>query len=98
VDSSWSNVQIFNQRGQVLLFFGGRGGLPGLLTNPTGIAIDKNNRIYVADAFNGRIGIYQLINTKAEDSFVTLPPQPEKGGALAKTEIKKEQIGQGVKK
>ncbi len=85
-DSSWSNVQIFNQRGEVLLFFGGRGRLPGLLSNPTGIAIDRNNRIYVTDAFNGRVGIYQLINTKAEDSFVTLPPRPDKGGDPAKTE------------
>ncbi len=85
VDSAWSNVQIFNQRGEILLFFGGRGRFPGLLFNPTGIAIDKDNRVYVADAFNGRIGIYQLINTKAEDSFVTLPPRPDKGGDPTKT-------------
>ena len=86
VDSAWSNVQIFNQRGEVLLFFGGRGRFPGLLFNPTGIAIDKENRIYVADAFNGRVGIYQLINTTAEDSFIVLPPRPEKGGGPPKTE------------
>ncbi len=76
VDSSWSNVQIFNQRRDVLLFFGGRGRIPGLLSNPTGIAIDQENRIYVADAFNRRVEIYQLINTKAEDSFLTPPPRP----------------------
>lgn len=85
VDSGWSNVQIFNQRGQVLLFFGGRGGYPGLLTNPTGITIDRNNRIYVADAFNRRVVIYELINTKAEDSFVAVPPSAEKGGKPAST-------------
>jgi len=79
VDSGWSNVQIFNQKRQVLLFFGGRGGFPGLLFNPTGIAIDKKNRIYVADAFNQRVGIYDLINTKAEDSFIEIPPAA-KGG------------------
>jgi DNA-binding beta-propeller fold protein YncE len=73
VDSSWSNVQIFNQKGQVLLFFASRGRFPGLLFNPTGIAIDKDNRIYIADAFNRRVAIYQLINTKAEDSFIALP-------------------------
>lgn len=83
VDSTWSNVQIFNSRGQVLLYFAGRGYIPGLLFNPTGIAIDKDNRIYVADAFNSRVAIYQLINTKAEDSFLT-PPQNEKGGDPAK--------------
>lgn len=73
VDSGWSNVQIFNQKGEVLLFFGGRGTYPGLLANPTGIAVDKDNRIYVADYLNYRVVVYQLVNTKAEDSYVTLP-------------------------
>lgn len=72
-DSGWSNIQIFNQKGEVLLFFGGRGDYPGLLKNPTGIAIDKNNKIYVADYLNYRITVYQLINTKAEDSYIKLP-------------------------
>lgn len=70
VDSGWSNVQIFNAKGQVLLFFGGRGPIPGLLKNPTAIAIDKQNRIYVADFLNHRIGVYRLVNTKAEDSLL----------------------------
>jgi DNA-binding beta-propeller fold protein YncE len=69
VDSSWSNVQIFNSSGEVLLFFGERGGYPGLLTNPTDIAIDPQNRIYVADHLSHRINVYQLVNTRAEDSF-----------------------------
>lgn len=86
VDSGWSNVQIFNQKQQVLLFFGGRGRFPGLLFNPTGIAIGKNNRIYVADAFNHRIGIYDLINTKAEDSFIDIPPAA-KGGDEGKRTV-----------
>lgn len=81
VDSGWSNVQIFNPRGEVLLFFGGRGAYPGLLKNPGGIAIDGRNRIYVTDYLNYRVSIYELINTKAEDSFVTLPTeaQPARG-------------------
>jgi DNA-binding beta-propeller fold protein YncE len=73
VDSAWSNVQIFNQKGRVLLFFGGRGDYPGLLKNPTGIAIDGQNRIYVADYLHNQVAIYQLVNTKAEDSYIELP-------------------------
>lgn len=73
VDSGWSNVQIFNQKGEVLLFYGGRGSYPGLMKNPTGIAIDRENKIYVADYLNYRIVVYQLVNTKAEDSFITPP-------------------------
>jgi DNA-binding beta-propeller fold protein YncE len=75
VDSGWSNVQIFNPKGQILLFFGGRGPVPGMMKNPMAIAIDRNNRIYVGDYLNHRIGVYQLVNTKAEDSFLT-PPAP----------------------
>jgi DNA-binding beta-propeller fold protein YncE len=80
VDAGWSNVQIFNPKGEILLFFGGRGSYPGLMKNPSGIAIDKNNRIYVGDFLNYRLSIYDLVNTKAQDSFVSLPPETEKGG------------------
>jgi sugar lactone lactonase YvrE len=73
VDSWWSNVHIFNQAGEPLIFFGGRGPLPGLLKNPTDIAIDQNNRIYVADYVNHRVDVYQLVNTTGADSFA----QPE---------------------
>ncbi len=78
-DSGWSNVQIFNPKGQVLLFFGGRGPIPGMLKNPTAIAIDKSNRIYVADYLNHRVEVYQVVNTTAEDSFIT-PVAETKGG------------------
>lgn len=77
VDSGWSNVQIFNQKGEVLLYYGGRGDYPGLMRNPTGIAIDKNNKIYVADYLNYRVAVYQLVNTRPEDSHLTLPPLAE---------------------
>lgn len=83
VDSSWNNVQIFNGKRQVLLYFAGHGRIPGLLFNPTGIAIDRENRIYVADTYNSRVAIYQLINTRAEDSFLVPPAPPDKGGDAA---------------
>ena len=76
VDSGWGNVQIFNPKGQVLLFFGGRGQYPGMLLNPAGIAIDAKNRIYVGDYLNHRVEVYQLVNTTAEDSFLSPPPAP----------------------
>lgn len=78
VDSGWSNVQIFNQKGEVLLFFGGRGTYPGLLANPTGMTIGKDNKIYVADYLNYRVAVYQLVNTKAEDSFLAPPAVNDK--------------------
>ena len=81
MDSAWSNVQIFNARAEVLMFFGGRGSYPGLLTNPTDIAIDPQNRIYVADHLSHRINVYQLVNTSAEDSY------PEIAGAKGQAGI-----------
>jgi DNA-binding beta-propeller fold protein YncE len=86
VDSGWANVQIFNKRGQVLLFFGGRGRYPGLLYNPSAIAIDKNNRIYVANTQNFRLDMYQLVNTSAEDSMITLGDAPQKNVASAESD------------
>ncbi len=83
VDSAWSNVQIFNPYGEVLLFFGGRGGYPGLLTNPTDITIDAQNRIYVADHLSHRINVYQLVNTRAEDSFREVDGATEHTGVTA---------------
>jgi DNA-binding beta-propeller fold protein YncE len=84
VDTAWSNVQIFNPKGEVLLFFGGRGGYPGLLTNPTDIAIDPDNRIYVADHLSHRVNVYQLVNTRAEDSF----PERVDGAAAEPTQAR----------
>ncbi len=83
VDSAWSVVQIFNARGDVLLFFGGRHRFPGMFQNPTAIAIDPKNRIYVGDTFNFRVNVYDLVNTRPEDSFVSVPA-PE-GGEARKT-------------
>lgn len=85
-DSGWSNVQIFNDKGEVLLFFGGRGGYPGLMKNPTGITIDRNNKIYVADYLNYRVSVYQLVNTKPEDSHLEIPPLE---GEEVKPEVQK---------
>jgi len=76
VDGGWSNVQIFNPKGQMLLFFGGRGPVPGMMKNPLAIAIDKRNRIYVGDYLNHRIGVYDLVNTTASDSYLKPPPNP----------------------
>lgn len=87
VDSGWSNVQIFNQKGKVLLFFGGRGPIPGMLKNPTAIAIDRNNRVYVADYLNHRVEVYQLVNTSAEDSFLSPVARTKGGDARGQREV-----------
>jgi hypothetical protein len=51
------------------MFFAGRGPMPGLLKNPTALAIDKDNHIYVADYINHRVEEYRLINTTLADTL-----------------------------
>jgi len=51
------------------LFFAERGPMPGLLMNPTAVAIDKDNHIYVADYINHRVEEYQLVNTVLADTL-----------------------------
>ena len=57
------------------------GPIPGMLKNPTAIAIDRKDRIYVGDYLNHRVEVYRLINTTAEDSFLD-PVAQTKGGGL----------------
>ena len=62
----------------MLLTFAGTGLYPGLLLNPTAIAIDKQNQIYVSNYLARRVDVYRLINTTADDSFVKEAKTPEK--------------------
>ncbi len=76
VDSQAAHVQMFNSRFQVLMAFGGRLNLPGFFLTPTAIAIDSKNTIYVAEFFGGWVAQYQLVDTRAEDSFSPDVPAP----------------------
>lgn len=69
VDGGHSNVQIFNQSFQPLMFFGGFAQKLEYFDVPSCIAIDKaKNRIYVCNQVLSRINVYDLVNTTAEDS------------------------------
>jgi hypothetical protein len=54
-------VQIFNRQGDILMAFGEEGTQAGQFWLPAGIFIDDRNRIYVADSFNKRIQIFELL-------------------------------------
>jgi sugar lactone lactonase YvrE len=57
VDGLWGMVQAFDRQGQLLYYFGRGSGL-GEFQLPTGLQIDKNDRIYVVDSFNRRIEVF----------------------------------------
>ncbi len=59
-DAAFDNVQIFNSQGQLLMFFGRDKHWP--LSLPAGMTIDAAGRLIVADTFNRRLMIYQLLS------------------------------------
>jgi hypothetical protein len=54
-------VPICIRRGRFLLAFGERGLHPGQFWLPAGAFIDPGDRIYVADAYNQRIQIFEYL-------------------------------------
>ncbi len=61
VDAAFNNFQIFTPDGKVLMFVGAFGQNPGQFNLPTGIYIDRNNRVYVSDSLNARVQIFQFL-------------------------------------
>jgi len=67
-DAGFDNVQIFDEAGRLLLYFGGSGQAPGLFWMPAGIFVDRRDRIYVADSYNRRIQIFQYLKVESHES------------------------------
>ena len=60
VDALFHGVQIFNKNGNYVYSFGTQGRQAGEFWMPSGIYIDAQNNIYVADSYNSRIQIFNL--------------------------------------
>lgn len=58
-----SALLVFKQDGTPLTGLGGGGAGPHLLgfTLPTGVSVDRNDRIYISDGMNRRVTIWQLL-------------------------------------
>ena len=63
-DAAFDNIQIFDRAGHFLLAFGGLGAQPGEFWLPAGVAIDRDDRIYVADSYNRRVQIFQYVGAR----------------------------------
>jgi DNA-binding beta-propeller fold protein YncE len=66
VDGAWSRVQVFDQLGQLLYYFGWRGEQPGAFNLPAGMFIDHNDSVYVADSYNSRVQEFQYYGKKEQ--------------------------------
>jgi hypothetical protein len=61
VDAAFENVQVFNEAGQILLFFGGAGLIPGAINLPADVAVDYDNVDLFADRVAPGYSIQYLV-------------------------------------
>ena len=59
MDALFETVQVFDQQGQLLYYFGSGGANPGQFQLPAGISIDNRNVITVADSLNHRVQVFR---------------------------------------
>jgi DNA-binding beta-propeller fold protein YncE len=73
VDSSFSNFQLFDSAGKLLLFIGDNGfkGAPATYVLPTGIAADEDGRIYVVDQFYRRVEVFRPADLAADQGYLS---------------------------
>jgi len=75
-DTRWNRL-VYGERGQSLSAYDGAGGPLGPLNSPRGMAVDEQNRVYIADTGNHRIVVLQATTDRAE---ITLEPLFAIGG------------------
>jgi DNA-binding beta-propeller fold protein YncE len=51
-------VQVFDNQGRLLYYFGDKGTGLGQFQLPAGLHIDSSDRIYVVDSFNRRVQVF----------------------------------------
>ena len=67
IESLHDYLLVYNRNGDLLLPIGGTGAAAGQFYLPSGVWSDVSNQIFVADMFNGRVSIFQLLgNTEPE--------------------------------
>jgi DNA-binding beta-propeller fold protein YncE len=59
VDAEWNRVQVFDEQGNLLYYFGTRGVEPWAFNLPSGMFIDRNDSVYIADSYNSRVQEFQ---------------------------------------
>jgi DNA-binding beta-propeller fold protein YncE len=71
-DAAFGNFQIFNQQGQLLLFVGERNSefKPGNFMLNSGIAVDEDGRVLMADQFFRKIDIFRPARVAKEAGYL----------------------------
>ncbi|QOY54445.1 SMP-30/gluconolactonase/LRE family protein [Candidatus Sulfurimonas marisnigri] len=64
-DSAFNNVQVFNQEGEIMTYFGHAGFVePATFRLISGMYIDENDKLIIADGFSGRVQSFQYLSEK----------------------------------
>lgn len=66
----WSLLQVYNADGEFLFKFGSHGEGNGQFNAPTGVAVDSNGNIIVADWGNSRIQVRKLHLTEDKEQKI----------------------------
>jgi hypothetical protein len=66
VDGAWSRVQVFDQLGNLLYYFGTRGEELGQFNLPSGMFIDRNDSVYIVDSYNSRVQEFQYYGKREQ--------------------------------
>jgi DNA-binding beta-propeller fold protein YncE len=61
VESLYDHLLVYDDRGRFMLPIGGTGKEPGQFYLPAGVWTDRNDRVFVADMFNGRVAVFQFL-------------------------------------
>lgn len=82
-DAAFGNMQIFSAEGELLMFIGARSERdePARYTLLSGVGVDTDGRIYVADEFFRRVDVFRPVSLQSRDGFVPAPAQaaPDSG-------------------
>lgn len=58
-DGMQNNVHVYDREGQLLYLFGGSGTELGSFQLPSGIFIDKHDRVFIVDSYNRRVQVFR---------------------------------------
>src|SRR5581483_3668952 len=85
-DAVQDRVQCFTPEGDLLIWMGTHGRLPGMFQSLAGLYIDKNNRIFTTEQYPGRVQMFRYFTddeARAELAKRKAEVEKSKGGTKA---------------
>ncbi|OHB29068.1 MAG: hypothetical protein A2X84_03045 [Desulfuromonadaceae bacterium GWC2_58_13] len=87
VDYQRHTASAFSLTGDFLFEFGGMGQGRGWLNYPSDICLDGFGRLLIADTFNHRVQVFELVEGKARVEQPAVVPTPSDAGQIGEMEI-----------